>query len=81
VLVTLATFIEMPYPPVAVANLFMPAYARARKPQYSANENAQYRAMGEKLRQLQLRELVKNGIGHADNHYHEPQPHQKITEQ
>lgn len=58
VLIPATTFIIMAHPPVFIADFFMSAHARPGKPQYCTEENAQYRAMREVLREIKLRQLV-----------------------
>ncbi len=54
-LVATTAFIVVAHPPVFIADFLMPAHARPGQPQYRTNEDAQYRAVREVLREVNLR--------------------------
>lgn len=57
-LVATTAFVVVAHPPVLIAHFLMSAHARPGEPQYRTEEDAQYRAMGEVLRKIKLRQLV-----------------------
>jgi hypothetical protein len=79
-LVAAAAFVIVADPPVAVANLLASACSRTGKPKHCTNKDAQHGSMRKDLWEIELRQLVQNGVTNATHHDYQPQPHENITE-